>query len=322
MPFWLNASQSIVNAHLMIAIEDLKLVSTLARSQSLSAAARALRVTAPALSVRLKRLEAQLGLNLAVRDSHRFGLTAEGERLAAEAVLVLERLEALPELVQGEGRALGGRLRVCAPFGFGRRHVAPLLGAFASLHPRIEVTLDLLETPWPTRRDADLVVHIGEVRDSSWIAHPLAPNERWVCASPVYLKTERFVPRHPRELLGHRCICIRENEEDVTLWHYRKRTRGAARGRRESLRVAPLLTTNDGDVARQWCEQGLGIVLRSEWDAAPAVADGRLVRLLPGWNFGEVPVVALTPARKGSSARVTALLRHLQDSFRPRATWR
>ena len=307
----------------MIQIEDLRLVSALSQSESLSAAARSLRLTAPALSTRLKRLEARLGLNLAVRSAHRLSLTAEGERLAAEARQLLEQLEALPELVQSEGRALSGRVRVCAPFGFGRQHVAPLLAKFARQHPRIELSLDLLETPWPTRRDADLVIHIGEVRDSSWVAHPLAENERWVCAAPGYLKTQRFVPRHPRELLAHPCICIRENEEDVTLWHYRRRGRGRKpAGKRESLRVTPLLTTNDGDVARQWCEQGLGLVLRSEWDAAPAVARGKLARLLPDWSFGEVPVVALTPSRKGATARVTELVRFLQEGFRPRAPWR
>lgn len=307
----------------MIAIEDLRLVAALAKSPSLSAAARTLRVTTPALSIRLKRLEATLGLNLAVRDSHRLGLTAEGERMAAEAGQILERLQALPETVQREGRALSGIVRVCAPFGFGRQHVAPLLAKFARLHPRIEISLDLLETPWPTKRDADIVVHIGEVKDSSWVAHPLAPNERWLCASPAYLKTERFVPKHPRELLAHPCICIRENEEDVTLWHYRKRARrGKPAGARESLRMAPFLTTNDGDVARQWCEQGLGLVLRSEWDAAPAVARGKLVRLLADWSFGEVPVVALTPARKGTTARVNELLRFVQSAFQPKPAWR
>jgi DNA-binding transcriptional LysR family regulator len=307
----------------MIQIEDLRLVAELAKSRSLSAAARSLRVTAPALSTRLKRLEAELGLNLAVRSSHRLGLTAEGERLAAEAAQLLERLEALPETVQQEGRTLSGIVRVSAPFGFGRLHIAPLLGKFAAEHPRIQISLDLLETPWPSKRDSDVVIHIGEVRDSSWIAHPLAPNERWLCASPAYLKTGRFVPGHPRELLEHPCICIRENEEDVTLWHYRKRGRGSKpNGKRESLRVSPALTANDGDVARQWCEQGLGLVLRSEWDAAPAVARGKLVRLLADWSFGDVPAIALTPARKGATARVSELLRFLQAGFRPKPHWR
>jgi DNA-binding transcriptional LysR family regulator len=307
----------------MVQLEDLRLVSTLAGSRSLSAAARSLQVTPPALSIRLKRLEDKLGFNLAVRSAHRLGLTAEGERFAAEARTLLAQLEALPEIVQTEGRALSGTLRVCAPFGFGRQHVAPLLGRFGALHPRIQLSLDLLETPWPTKRNADVVIHIGEVRDSSWVAHPLAPNERWLCASPAYLKTGRFVPKTPKDVLAHPCICIRENEEDATLWHCRKRGQGGKPvGERQSLRVSPALSTNDGEVARRWCEQGLGLALRSEWDAAPAVADGRLVRLLPRWSFGEVPAVALTPARVGTTARVRELVAFLQQAFAPRPAWR
>jgi DNA-binding transcriptional LysR family regulator len=302
----------------MIQLEDLRLVAALAKTPSLSAAARALSVTPPALSVRLKRLEAQLGLHLAVRSAHRLSLTPEGERLALEGAALLQRLEDLPDTLQSEGRALGGNVRISAPFGFGRVHVAPLLATFAAAHPRISLSLDLLETPWPDRRNADVVVHIGDVRDSSWVAHTLLPNERWLCASPAYLKRQRLVLQHPRDVLAHPCVCIRENDEDVTLWHYRKRTkRGAAAAKRESLRVTPRLTTNDGDAARQWCERGLGLVLRSQWDAAPAVARGALVRLLPQWDFGSAPAIALVPVRSGMTARVRTLVEHLQANLRP-----
>jgi DNA-binding transcriptional LysR family regulator len=304
----------------MIQLEDLRLAAALAKAPSLSAAARLLRVTPPALSTRLRRLEAELGIQLAVRTAHRLTLTAEGERLAMEGAQLLQRLEALPEVLQQEGGSLSGAIRVAAPFGFGRQHVAPLLAGFAKEHPQIRLNLDLLETPWPDKRGADVVIHIGEIRDSSWVAHPLAANERWLCASPTYLKHRRFHPAHPRDVLAHPCICIRENDEDVTLWHYRRRARGASIGKRESLRIDPVLTTNDGDVARQWCERGLGLVLRSQWDASPAVTRGALVRLLADWSFGEAPVIALVPARVGMTARVRALVQHLQHRLE-KAPW-
>lgn len=109
---------------------------------------------------------------------------------------------------------------------------------------------------------------VGAVRDSSWIARTLAPNARWLCASPAYLRAHG-TPADPRELLEHACICIRENDEDVTLWRFRRPGPGAARrlSARVTLRVVPPFTTNDGSVARQWAEQGLGLVLRSEWDS-------------------------------------------------------
>jgi DNA-binding transcriptional LysR family regulator len=306
----------------MFQFEDLRLVVALSQATSLSAAARTLNVTPPALSMRLKKLEATLGVNLAVRSAHRLSLTAEGEELALHAGTLLMQMEALPDLLQREGRDLSGNLRISAPFGFGRRHVAPLVAQFAKQHPRIRLSLDLLETPWPDKREADVVVHIGAVRDSSWIAYPLAANERWLCASPTYLK-DGGTPLQPRDVLDHPCISIRENDEDVTLWHYRRRAADKRRkaGGRESLRITPFLISNDGDVARQWAEQGLGLVLRSQWDTAPAVAQGRLVRLLPGWAFDSAPAVALVPTRKGATARVLAFVHFLQAGFAPHPPW-
>lgn len=66
----------------MISIEDLRLAVTLARSESLSAAARTLNVSPPALSMRLRKLETRLGLTLANRDARRLSLTADGERFS------------------------------------------------------------------------------------------------------------------------------------------------------------------------------------------------------------------------------------------------
>ncbi|XXF10469.1 LysR family transcriptional regulator [Pseudomonas sp. D2-3] len=293
----------------MIAIEDLRLAVTLARSESLSAAARALNVSPPALSMRLRKLEAQLGVTLANRDSRRLSLTVEGERFAREGALLLERLEALPESFKQSDDQLVGALRLAAPFGYGRQRLAPLLARFAKLHPQLRLHLDLRETPWPDRHDSDAVIHIGQVNDSSWVALPLAQNERWLCASPDYL-SRYGTPKAPDELTKHRCICIRENEEDVTLWHLRKRSA------RHTIRIEPELQTNDGSVARRWAELGLGLVLRSQWDVTDAIARGTLIRVLEDWKFDIAPITLLVPSRKNRSPRIQALISFLEASLK------
>ncbi|MFL6877861.1 LysR family transcriptional regulator [Pseudomonas marginalis] len=293
----------------MISIEDLRLAVTLARSESLSAAARTLNVSPPALSMRLRKLETLLGLSLANRDARRLSLTADGERFSRESALLLEQLEALPESFRHKDETLVGTLRVAAPFGYGRQRIAPLLARFAKLHPQLCLQLDLRETPWPDRHDSDAVVHIGHLNDSLWTARQLTPNERWLCASPAYLHAHG-VPSAPDELASHRCICIRENDEDVTLWHLRK---GQSR---KTLRVEPALLSNDGSVARRWAEQGLGLVLRSQWDVSDAVASGSLVRVLADWSFDSAPVLLLVPSRKLRSPRVQALVTFLEEALK------
>ncbi|MFB3303721.1 LysR family transcriptional regulator [Pseudomonas sp. AMR01] len=293
----------------MISIEDLRLAVTLARSESLSAAARALNVSPPALSMRLRKLEGQLGLTLANRDARRLSLTAEGERFSRESAVLLDQLEALGESFTQKDERLVGTLRLAAPFGYGRQRIAPLLARFAKLHPQVCLQLDLRETPWPDRHDSDAVIHIGHLNDSLWTARQLTPNERWLCASPAYLQ-EHGEPSTPEELASHRCICIRENDEDVTLWHLRK-----GQGRK-TLRIEPALLSNDGSVARRWAEQGLGLVLRSQWDVSDALANGSLVRVLAPWSFDSAPINLLVPSRKLRSPRVQALVAFLEDSLK------
>jgi DNA-binding transcriptional LysR family regulator len=294
-------------------IDDLRLAAALLRERSLSAAARSLGVTPPALSMRLRKLEATLGLALAQRTARKLQLTSEGERFGREAHELLQKLEGLRESLQRDDGRLTGTLRVAAPFGYGRARIAPLLARFSRLHPNLRLQLDLRETPWPDRHDSDAVVHVGTVRDSSWVAHPLADNERWLCASRDYLRAHG-TPRSPADLAGHACICIRENDEDVTLWHLRPAAAGTRKG--ETLRVQPAFVTNDGSVARQWAEDGLGLVLRSQWDAAAAVAAGRLKRVMANWHFGAAPVVLLVPTRKGRSPRTQAFVRFLVEALR------
>ncbi|BEP60718.1 LysR family transcriptional regulator [Variovorax sp. V213] len=306
----------------MLRIEDLQLAVALAQAPSLSAAARALNVTPPALSMRLRKLESTLDLALAVRTARRLRLTPEGERFAREAAALLAGLEALPQSFQRNDRKLTGTLRIAAPFGYGRQRIAPMLARFARLHPSLGLQLDLRETPWPDRHDSDVVIHIGVVRDSSWVARTLAFNERWLCASPGYLRTHG-APQEPRDLLKHCCISIRENEEDVTLWHFHRPAAVAAQAAdaaqrqkaRETVRIVPAYTCNDGTVAREWAEQGLGLVLRSEWDAAESIAQGTLVRVLDDWELDSAPVTALVPTRQGRTARVQALLQFFEKSL-------
>jgi DNA-binding transcriptional LysR family regulator len=305
----------------MITFDDLRFVDALSRTGSLSAAARALNVTPPALSMRLKRLESQLGVSLVVRNSRSMRFTSEGENLVSEAQALVQRIEALPRTMNIDGNDLIGPLRIVAPFGFGRAYIAPIVARFSELHPTVLPELYLSDNPWKTSKGADVVIHIGELKDSSWVAHLLARNERWVCASPKYFSA-RGTPTHPRELLGHSCLTVQENEEDVTLWHFRKRSSSQTRNRSESVRISPMLRSNDGEVVRNWAVAGLGCVLRSEWDATPLIKQGNLQRVLNGWEFQPANVMALVPEKRGISARVDRFVQFLKKQFSRKVPWR
>lgn len=297
----------------MITFSDLELVTAISVSGSLSEAARKLRVTTAALSMRLRKLEAELGMKLASRDSRRLALTEDGERMAEEGRRLLQALEELSDSMVADDERLQGVIRLSAPFGFGRLRLAPLLARFAKLHPKLRIEFDLRETPWPDRSNCDAVIHIGSISDSSWTAQVLASNERWLCASPSYLK-ENGNPITPEDLAAHRCICIRENDEHATYWHLRRDNES------KSLRIFPSMVSNDGGVARRWAEQDLGLVLRSQWDVVDSIAQGSLIRVMADWEFETAPILLLIPTRKNRSRKIQALASFLSESFKTKGT--
>ncbi|WP_233177197.1 LysR substrate-binding domain-containing protein, partial [Ralstonia sp. ASV6] len=112
------------------------------------------------------------------------------------------------------------------------------------------------------------------------------------------------------------CIVLRENKEDMSLWHF-----GKGRTSR-SVRVQAKLICNDGDVIRRWACEGRGAILRSEWDVADDLRAGRLVRLLPGWKAPDANVIALTHNRAGLPQRTRHFMQFLQSRFKPQPPWR
>ncbi|SDO69102.1 DNA-binding transcriptional regulator, LysR family [Rhodoferax sp. OV413] len=300
----------------MITSEDLAFFTVLADSASLAEAARKLNVTPPAVSQRLQALELRAGVRLLDRTGRRSSLTDEGALVAAHGRVVADTIEALAEALGDRTSKVSGHLRVAAPHGFGRLHVASVVEAFACMHEGVSISLELSDHPSAQLIEScDVVVHIGPAGPPNQIMTTLAPNRRILCASPAYL--ERAEPvAEPGDLARHRCLVVRENNEDVTLWRFSAARRGAV-----TVRINPVMSSNDGAVVRDWALSGMGIAIRSEWNVADDIAQGRLCAVLPEWEAPAADVVAMLGSRHGRSARTTAFLTMLRQALNP-APWR
>jgi DNA-binding transcriptional LysR family regulator len=293
----------------MLTSDDLVFFSAIARAPSLAAAARQLDVTPSSVTQRLQALERRLGVQLLHRSGRQLSLTDEGALLLDHGATVVGELAQLTDRVQARRGIVAGRLRVIAPLGFGRAHVAPLLHRFAARHPGLSLDVTLSDrlgrvpvTGW------DVAVHIGTLADSSLRAHRLAPNARVLCAAPSLLVTHG-VPDVPDDLLRFPCLVLRENDEDTTLWRFTT-PRGPA-----TVRIEPHYSSNDGEVIREWALAGAGVLLRSEWSVAADLAAGRLVRLLEDCTLPPADIMALVPTRTGRSARTSACVAFLREEF-------
>lgn len=293
--------------------EELASFCAIAAAGSLTAAARELDVSTAAVSKRLSAMEARLGVALLVRTTRRIGLTPEGELYLRHARRILADLQDLEEAVTGSRGAPAGLLRVNATLGFGRSHVAPVLSRFARQHPQVEVRLQLTVDPPPLTDDAyDVCIRFGEPPDARVIARRLAANRRLLVASPAYL-ARRGTPRHPRDLMRHNCIGIRQGDEGYAVWRLAG-TRAGDRGT-AAIKTRGTLATNDGEIAVAWALDGHGIVMRAEWDVLRYLRSGRLVQVLPEYRTPPADIYAVHPQRHQSSARVRAFVDFIAASF-------
>lgn len=295
---------------------DIRFLLTIQDSGSLIAASRKLGLSPSAVTLRLQLLEKKLVMRLVDRTARKLRFTEEGNLLCQRGKGLLQQFDALFEEVQERSSGLVGTLKINAPLGFGRRYVAPAVTAFQQLHPHVTVALTLSDRPLTETVDRfDLVVHIGELQTSNLVGFAIAPNARFVCAAPSFIK-RHGTPATPDDLARMACIVLAENNEDVSLWNF---TKGKAR---RSIRVPSTLSCNDGDVIRLWACAGRGVILRSEWDVADDLRSGRLVRLLPSWKTPDADVIALTGHRTGLAARTRHFMDFFQSRFKPQPPWR
>jgi len=293
---------------------EMAFFSVLARCGGFSAAARELDITTPAVSKRLAQMEARLGVALLHRTTRRVSLTQEGETYLEHARRILADIDDMEHLVSGALAAPRGVLRVNATLGFGRSHIAPLVGAFAKLHPQVQVQLQLTVNPPPLTEDAfDVCVRFGEPPDARIVARRIAPNRRLLCAAPAYL--ERLgKPRSPQDLVRHNCIGIRQGDEAYGTWRL---TSGKQTVR---VKVRGNLGTNDGEIAVAWALAGHGIVMRAEWDVARYLRSGRLMQVLENYTTPSADIHLVYPQRHQVSARVRAFVDYLAAHFSKSST--
>ena len=292
---------------------DLRFLSVLASSASLSSAAVELGVSKAAVSKRLAQMEHKLGVVLVNRSTRRMSLTPEGEAAADRARTILGDIDELGQWLDQSRLEPKGLLRVNATLGFGRSHIAPLISQFVRHNHQVSVQLQLSVNPPPLGEDAfDVCIRFGEPPDARVIARRLAPNRRLLCASPDYLARHGH-PQTPLELREHACIGIRQGDEAYGQWRLSSGT--GQKRRTEVVKTRGPLSTNDGEIAVRWALDGHGVLMRAEWDIASHLKAGRLVQVLPQWQTPDADIYAVVPQRLQWSPRTRAFVQFLVEAF-------
>lgn len=296
----------------MVSVSDLEFFVRVVNAGSLSALARELGVTPPAVSTRLARLEARLGARLLTRTTRTLSLTHEGQLYLAEGTELLAGLQELEERVSNTTQVPRGLLRVNATLGFGRRHVAPAVAAFCERYPSVQVHLELTDRLLSlTDSQVDVGIRFGRVPDSRMVAKRIAANRRYLAASPGYL-AQAGVPAVPEDLVRHSCLVVRSNELAYGTWQLSRN------GKVKNVRVRGAASTNDGETALAWALDGRGVVLATEWNTAEHIASGALQILLKDWSPVAADVYVVYLRQKNLSRRIKVFTEFLTSWFAAR----
>jgi DNA-binding transcriptional LysR family regulator len=282
---------------------------------SLTAAAQAEGVAAAIVGRRLDALEARLGVKLMLRTTRRIALTHEGSAFLEDCQRLLSDLSNAEASVSAGGVKASGHLRLTAPAGFGRRHVAPLVPRFFALHPEVTVSLNLSDRVVDLAAEGfDCAVRVGDLPDSSLVSVRLADNRRQCVASPAYVQ-RRGQPQHPQELHKHDCLMLSSDASQSRGWAF------MIDGQLEHLRPGGPLDCSDGQVLHDWCLAGHGIAWRSTWEVAQEIAQGQLVHLLQDFAAPANGIYAVFPQRKHLPLRVRLWVDFLKHHYGQAGYW-
>ena len=287
---------------------------------SLTAAAQAEGVAPAIMGRRLDGLEARLGVKLLLRTTRRISLTHEGSAFLEDCQRLLADFANAEASVSAGGVKASGHLRITAPAGFGRRHVAPLVPRFREMHGEVTISLNLSDRVVDLAGEGhDCAVRVGDMPDSSLVSVRLADNRRLCVASPKYLR-QHGTPTHPSDLARFDCLTLSSDASQTRGWAFRVPKNDAT----EVLHLKPggPLDCSDGQVLHDWCLAGYGIAWRSTWEVEAEIASGQLVAVLEDYAAPPNGIYAVFPQRKHLPLRLRLWIDFLKHHYAQPGFWR
>lgn len=250
-----------------------------AEARSFTRAAGRLGTSQSALSHRVRRLEARLGVTLLSRNTRSVSVTEAGARLLETLGPALDDIEVKLNSLKGDSSRVAGTLRITSADHAAETILWPALRKLLPKHPDIAVDVSI-ENRFvdivAERFDAGIRMGANVAQDMTTV--PIGPPETLaLVASPGYL-SRHGIPNSPHELTGHRCIARRMPSLDgISQWEF-----GRA-GKPSRIRVSGALAFDRPEMIIQAAVDGFGICYVLESQARSFIDAGRLTRFMTDW---------------------------------------
>lgn len=282
---------------------QLEVFSRTAELGSLSKAAEILRMSNAAASRHLSALEERLAVRLIERNTRRQWLTEAGQELLQRCSTLLNELAEAEDAVSDRALSPKGMLRVTSSLSFAMIYMAPMLPAFRKLYPKLDVQI-IAANRYPDFIEAGIDVAIRtreQEPDSNIIIRRIGQMRRVLAAAPSYLAT-RGVPEHPTDLARHDMLVYSLANDPYSL----RLSKGSTA---QTVRIAPTLDSNDGQIICGAARAGLGILIQPLYIVQSDIAAGKLVPVLTDW---ELPLLTMNVAYQ-NRVRLPAKIRVFSD---------
>ena len=277
---------------------------------SLSAAADGLDMSRAMVTRYLAQMEDWSGARLLHRTTRRIGLTPAGEATLARCRQMLEIATQMALADGPEADTPRGLLRIACAQSLAQQMLSAAVTAYLRRYPQTAVdlvvdnrTINLVE------ERIDLAVRITNDLDPNLIARPLGTCDSVVVAAPSYLAAHG-TPRRVEDLAIHNCLTY--SYFGKSLWKFTDAKTGAP----SDVPVGGNLSANESMVLLAAAREGAGIALQPVFAAAPLIASGQLVRLLPEHVPQVLGINGVFSSRRQMPAALRAMLDFLVDWFK------
>lgn len=295
---------------LIALLPDLAVFARVVDTGNFSLAARQLGTTPSTVSRQIKRLEEALATRLLERSTRKVRVTEAGEQVARFCRDMVGAAAGAIDAAGQMGERPQGRVTLSAPVAYAKTMIHPLMPSFLRQYGEVDVHLRFSDQAVdPVADEVDLVIRLTDDPPPGLAGRRLGAVRWMLCASPRYLG-KAGAPAHPRELAGHDCLFLGEHADD-NRWRFRRGSEAhtvSVRGRYIANHVGARL---EGALGH------LGIAALPDFAARAALRSGKLVQVLPGWDFRarayQGAVWLLYPPKRVLPPKVRALIDHLAE---------
>lgn len=286
---------------------------TIVECGSMIAAAERLEMSRAMVTRYLAQMEAWTGARLLHRTTRKLSMTDAGERTLDLCRKMLGVAEAIDLVEDKRNDDISGLLRISCSQSLGQTALVGAVTQFLQRHPQVAVDLQMNNrTVNLVEERIDLALRITNELDPNLIARPLSTCASVVCASPAYL-LKHGTPQRPEDLASHNCLTY--SWFGKSLWHFEHQ------GIKSAVAVSGNLSANESVVLLAGTQQGAGISLQPYYSAAPLLAKGELIELLPAYTPQAMGIYGIYTSRKQLPATLRSMLDFLVEWFAKNEQW-